>query len=110
MSRGQEAVKNASNADVVSYLMNLKTAGRSKSTVNRKLASIRMFFDFLQKGGDVTINPAGDIKSPKIEKREIEFISVEEIGRLLALPDNTNKGIRDRAILELLYATGIRAG
>lgn len=110
MSRGQEDVKNASNADVVSYLMNLKTAGRSKSTVNRKLASIRMFFDFLQKGGDVKNNPAGDIKSPKIEKREIEFISVEEIERLLALPDNTNKGIRDRAILELLYATGIRAG
>ena len=109
-SRGLEDVQKASNADVVAFLMNLKTAGRSKSTVNRKLASIRMFFDFLQKGGAVKTNPADDIKSPKIEKREIEFISVDEIERLLSLPDNTNKGKRDRAILELLYATGIRAG
>ena len=108
-SRGLGDVAEASNADVVAYLMNLKTAGRSRSTVNRKLASIRIYFDFLQREGLVKINPADDIKSPKIEKREIEFLSIEEIERLLSLPDDTHKGIRDRAILELLYATGIRA-
>ena len=58
----------------------------------------------------IKVDPAANIQSPKIEKREIEFISVDEIERLLSLPDNTNKGKRDRAILELLYATGIRAG
>ena len=107
--RGLTDVSEASNAEVVAYLMNLKTAGRSRSTVNRKLASIRTFFDFLQKGGAVSENPTGDIKSPKIEKREIEFLSIEEIERLMSLPDDTQKGMRDRAILELLYATGIRA-
>ena len=108
-SRGVADVAEASNADVVAYLMNLKTAGRSRSTVNRKLASIRIYFDFLQREGLVKINPADDIKSPKIEKREIEFLSIEEIERLMSLPDDTQKGIRDRAVLELLYATGIRA-
>ena len=108
-SRGLMDVSEASNAEVVAFLMNLKTAGRSRSTVNRKLASIRTFFDYLQKSGSVSDNPTEDIKSPKIEKREIEFLSIEEIERLLSLPDDTNKGIRDRAILELLYATGIRA-
>ena len=108
-SRGLMDVSEASNAEVVAFLMNLKTAGRSRSTVNRKLASIRTFFDYLQKSGSVSDNPTGDIKSPKIEKREIEFLSIEEIERLLSLPDDTHKGIRDRAILELLYATGIRA-
>lgn len=107
--RGIGDVSDASNAEVVAYLMNLKTAGRSRSTVNRKLASIRIFFDFLQKEGLVKTNPADDIKSPKIEKREIEFLSIEEIERLMSLPDRTQKGMRDRAILELLYATGIRA-
>ncbi len=108
-SRGLMDVSEASNAEVVAFLMNLKTAGRSRSTVNRKLASIRTFFDYLQKSGSVSDNPTEDIKSPKIEKREIEFLSIEEIERLLSLPDDTHKGIRDRAILELLYATGIRA-
>ena len=107
--RGIGDVSDASNAEVVAYLMNLKTAGRSRSTVNRKLASIRIYFDFLQKEGLVKTNPADDIKSPKIEKREIEFLSIEEIERLMSLPDRTQKGMRDRAILELLYATGIRA-
>lgn len=108
-SRGVTDVSEATNAEVVAYLMNLKTAGRSQSTVNRKLASIRIFFEFLQRDGLVNINPADEIKSPKIEKKEIEFLSIEEIERLMSLPDQTQKGQRDRAILELLYATGIRA-
>ena len=107
--RGVSDVYDASNAEVVAYLMNLKTAGRSQSTVNRKLASIRTFFEFLQRDGLVNANPADEIKSPKIEKKEIEFLSIEEIERLMSLPDQTQKGQRDRAILELLYATGIRA-
>ena len=107
--RGVADVSDASNAEVVAYLMNLKTAGRSQSTVNRKLASIRIFFEFLQRDGLVNTNPADEIKSPKIEKKEIEFLSIEEIERLMSLPDQTQKGQRDRAILELLYATGIRA-
>ena len=54
-------------------------------------------------------NPADNIKSPKIEKKAMEFLKPEEVDKLMDLPDDTDKGIRDKAILELLYATGIRA-
>lgn len=107
--RGVSRLNEATNSEVVAYLMSLKSEGRSKSTVNRKLASIRTYYNYLQKNGEVTFNPADDIKSPKIEKKEIEFLSLEEMDRLMSLPDESIKGTRDRAILELLYATGIRA-
>ncbi len=108
-SRGIQSLNETTESEIVAYLMNLKASGKSKSTVNRKLASLRTFFSYLVKKGILTVNPAEDIKSPKIEKKDIEFLSVEEIDRLLELPDDSFKGIRDRAILELLYATGIRA-
>lgn len=107
--RGVSRLSEATNSEVVAYLMSLKQAGRSKSTVNRKLASIRTYYTFLQRNGEVTVNPADDIKSPKIEKKEIEFLSLEEMDKLMSMPDETLKGLRDKAILELLYATGIRA-
>lgn len=99
----------ASNADVVAYLIELKSQNRSKSTVNRKLSSIRTYYNFMQKKMGLAQNPAENIKSPKIEKKKIEFLSIEQIELLMSLPDESHKGVRDRAILELLYATGIRA-
>ena len=107
--RGVDELVDATNADVVSFLMDLKSRGSSKSTVNRKLASIRTYYNFLQKRMGLESNPADNIKSPKIEKKAIEFLSTEDIEKLMDLPDETEKGIRDKAILELLYATGIRA-
>ena len=107
--RGVCELSQASNADVVAFLMALKAQDRSKSTVNRKLASIRTYYNFMQKKTGLAYNPTENIKSPKIEKKKIEFLSVKEVEALLGLPDQTQKGLRDRAILELLYATGIRA-
>ena len=107
--RGIEDLIDANNADVVSFLMDLKNKNSSKSTVNRKLASIRTYYTFLQKRMGLETNPADNIKSPKIEKKAIEFLSTEDIEKLMDLPDESEKGIRDKAILELLYATGIRA-
>lgn len=107
--RGVSQPEETSNADVVAYLMRLKQEGKAKATVNRKLASIRTWFAYLMEKGSVKKNPALDIKSPKIERKEIAYLSVEEINRLMATPDESPKGIRDRAILELMYATGIRA-
>lgn len=108
-SRGIDNPFDTVNADVVAYLMELKSKGSSKSTVNRKLASVRTYFSFLQVKHGLKDNPARNIKSPKIEKKEMEFLSIEEIEKLMLFPDESPKGIRDRAILELLYATGIRA-
>ena len=102
-------LESASNADIVAYLMELKLQGRSKSTVNRKLASIRTYYNFMQKEMGFDKNPTENIKSPKIKKKTIDFLYIDEINVLMELPDDSCKGIRDRAIMELLYATGIRA-
>lgn len=96
------------NTDVVSYLLGLKSAGKSASTVNRKLASLRTFFNFLKERGHMTDNPTMGIKSPKVEKKEVDYLSIEEVDNLLAAPKETVRGRRDKAILEMMYATGIR--
>lgn len=107
-SKGIMELKDAMNAHVVSYMMDLKNEGKTRSTINRKLASIRAYYKYLISCGVIKSNPTADIKSPQVERKELEFLSVEEVDKLLALPDNTIKGIRDKAMLELLYATGIR--
>jgi len=107
-SRGTYNVLETSSTDIVAYLHNLKSLGKSAATVNRKLASLRSFFNYLMKRGLISENPTAGIKSPKIEHKELEFLSIEEIGKLLDTPDESLKGRRDKAILEVLYATGIK--
>lgn len=106
-ARGKEPDQ-ATNTDVVAYLMDLKSAGKSRSTVNRKLASLRIFYKFLIGTGRMTEDPTEEIRSPKIARKDIDFISYEDVLALLATPDNSIKGKRDRALFEVLYATGVR--
>ena len=106
--REVEDPSNATGADVAAYLMELKNEGRSRSTANRKLSSIRTYYKYMIRQGKAAVNPTEDIKSPRIERRELEYLTIEEVERLLEAPDDSIKGIRDRAILEVLYATGIR--
>lgn len=101
-------LREANEAEVVSFLLRLRQEGRSSATVNRKAASVRAFFQFMNAKSYMTENPALHIKAPRIERKEIEFLTLEEVERLLATPDDSTKGLRDRAMLELLYATGIR--
>ncbi len=108
-SKGVHDLSQVAGPHVVAYLVELKKTDKSKPTVNRKLTSIKTFYKFLMRNGVITTDPTADIRSPRIEKKEIEFLSIEEIDRLMSLPDDTVKGIRDRAILELMYATGIKA-
>lgn len=97
-----------SNTEIVAFLLKLKNEGKSAATVNRKVASLRAFYNFMAENGGITVNPTLNIKSPKIERKSIEYLTIEEVEKLLKQPDKTAKGIRDKAILELLYATGIR--
>lgn len=106
--RGVSAVTDASNADVAAYMMELKDGGKSKATINRKLSSIRAFYRYLLKHNAVKVNPTEDIKSPRVERKELEYLTIEEVEKLLEAPDDSIKGLRDRAMLEVLYATGIR--
>lgn len=107
-ARGMTDLVGVSSTEIVAFLHNLKNMGKSAATVNRKLASIRAFFNYLVNEGFIESNPTANIKSPKIEKKEIEYLTIEEMDKLLSMPDDSLKGMRDRAILEVLYATGIR--
>jgi tyrosine recombinase XerC len=81
----------------------------SKRTVARKLASLRSFFRFLRREGYIKSDPAADISSPKLDKKLPKFLDVGKINTLIEKPDTSNLGgMRDRAILETLYSTGIR--
>lgn len=108
--RGKQnlSLNEASNTEVVAWLLKLKNDGKSAATVNRKVASLRAFYNYLTSQRIISNNPTVNIKSPKIERKGIEYLTIAEIENLLSLPDRSMKGIRDRAILELLYATGIR--
>ena len=82
-----------------------------KTSVARKLASLRTFFQFLIREGVIESNPAKMVATPKIERKIPNHLSMEEAVRFVESPDaNTDLGRRDRAILEFLYATGIRVG
>lgn len=88
--------------------MELSKAGKSTSTTNRKLASIRAFYTFKIKENELKTNPADDIKTPRAERKEVDFLSIAEVEELLKQPGESVKGYRDRAIFEVLYGTGIR--
>jgi integrase/recombinase XerD len=96
------------NTEVVAFLLKLKNEGKSSATVNRKLSSIRAFYNYMTEKGYSEKNPTLNIKSPKIDKKQVEYLTLDEVDRLLSLPEDTVKGKRDKAMLEVLYATGIR--
>ena len=95
--------------DVRAFLSFLNDKQYSKSTVARKLATLRSFYKFLIKRERVTSNPVAPVRTPKQEKKLPKFLEYDEIRRLLETPPMENwLGARDRAIMETLYSTGIR--
>lgn len=103
--------EDVNKTDIISYIMEIEGEGKSKSTVSRKIASIRCFYQFLINTGRVQKDPTLSIKSPKQERKMPETLSQEEVKRLLSSPDtNTVKGLRDKAILELMYGSGLKVG
>ncbi len=82
-----------------------------KTSIARKLASLRTFFQFLVREGKLEANPAKQVATPRIERKLPNHLSIEDAVRFVETPDiNTDLGRRDRAIVEFLYATGIRVG
>lgn len=99
----------ANGTIVLDYLMKLEKEGKSASTVSRSLASIRSLYRFLQNEGEVSKDPTAQLHSLKSEKKLPEILTLEEVERLLSQPNpSVLKGCRDKAMLELLYATGMR--
>ncbi len=95
--------------EINGFLMVLKNNNSASSTISRTIASLRSFFTFLVQEGYLDNNPALDLESPKIEKKLPRVLTTDEIDRLLGQPKLAeHKGLRDKAMLELLYASGIR--
>ena len=83
--------------------------GRSPTSVARAVACVRGFYRFLVVSGHRTANPAADLRAPRAWKTLPRFLSVDEVDKLLAAPDTSApRGLRDRALIEVLYATGLR--
>ncbi len=99
----------ASRANIIAYLLHLQKHGRSSATVARRLAAIKAFYQFLVQENVLSRDPSADLESPKQPKRLPHVLTVKEVELLLKQPDpNTVPGSRDKAMLELLYATGMR--
>ena len=92
-----------------SYVLMIEKQGMSTATVSRNIASVKAFFLYLLKQGVISEDPSETLKPPKIEKMTPMILTIEEINLLLEQPNATTpKEIRDKAMLELLYATGMR--
>lgn len=95
--------------DIKDYLQYLHDMNKKSSTISRNLASIRLFYQFLLRNNKVKADPTEGIQSPKIEKRVPSILTSQEVSLLLEQPKNIDlKGIRDKAMLEFAYATGMR--
>ena len=100
---------NNSHITVRRYLAHLQGENYSKKSINRKLSTIRSFYKYLTKRGYLDANPIRKLHSPKSEKKLPKFLYKDQITQLIESPDlNSKLGLRDRAIMELLYSSGIR--
>ncbi|MFC1668062.1 site-specific tyrosine recombinase XerD [Chlamydiota bacterium] len=103
------AFRAVSRDDILDYCMHEKLAGKSPRSLSRNLVSIKMLFTYLVMEGYITTNITDSLESPKLWRILPEVLSEEEVVSLLESPEIQKKnGIRDRAILELMYATGMR--
>ena len=95
--------------NVKNYLEYLQNIGKKSSTVSRNLASIRSFYQYCVRTKKVLLDPTNNIQAPKIEKRVPSILTAKEVELLLDQPQDVDlKGIRDKAMLEFAYATGMR--
>jgi integrase/recombinase XerD len=101
--------ENIERSQVVDFLRSLYLAKLDSRSVARHLVTIRHFFRFCFAEGVIREDPAADIQSPKFRQSLPEFLSLAEVDRLLSQPDvNSAIGLRDKAMIELLYSTGLR--
>jgi len=105
---GREILKVNKNR-IDEYVDELKSSNRANSTISRNVAALRKFYRYLQKEGKIKTNPVMGIEIPHIEKKLPEALTAREVVKLLNQPQCKDlKGYRDKAMLELMYATGIK--
>ncbi len=103
------SVTKISETNLNSYILTLEKEGLSPASVTRNIASIKAFLLYLLKHQVILSDPSERIKPPKLQKKSPQIIEISLVDKLIRQPDvKTKKGIRDRAMLELLYATGVK--
>lgn len=107
----EKPLEKITHVDVRLFLARMKEKKLSKRSVARKMSTLRSFFKFLSREGYIRSNPATGLQTPKLEKRLPIFLDTGQVVKLIESPDISDVyGLRDRAILETLYSSGIRVG
>lgn len=106
---GIDGTEKANRTNIMAYIFDLQKQNRAPATVSRNAASLRAYYAWLNKAKLMETNPVEGLETPKVEKKIPTILSLKEVELLLEQPDITDiKGIRDKAMLEVLYATGMR--
>ncbi len=109
IKRGAQALSKVTKNDIVDFMHSQKDSGVSPTSISRRLAAIRMFHRFLSRERVLKVDPTTLIESPKLWKKVPDTLSLNEVEALISQPDVRDyQGARDKAILETLYATGMR--
>ena len=104
-----DSAKAVTPTSLNSFVLYLEQNGMKPATISRSIASMKAFFSYLHKTRQIDTDPTENLKAPKIEKKLPSVLTTDEMTRLLEQPSgNSPKELRDKAMLELLYATGIR--
>ena len=109
LKKQNKDLNNCTESDLNSFLASKIDQGNSTTSVNRALSSIKGFYNWLVYNNYLSVNPSELLESPKIGRKLPVHISEEDVEKILNAPKlSINKGVRDKTILELLYATGLR--
>ncbi len=99
----------AADTEIIAFLSSMRTKGYADASICRAMITLKVFFRFLYREGKIAVNIASLLETPKIWQLIPEVLTVQETEQLLNMPDqNSEKGVMDRAILEVLYASGLR--
>ncbi len=108
-NNGINSFSKVTSTNLNSYMLLLEKQGKSPATIARSVSSLNTFFRYLLVKKEVEDDPVYTVKAPRVDKKLPEILTTEEVDRLLAQPNGKNdKAIRDKALLELMYATGMR--
>ena len=106
---GSRTIVTLTRSELEAFVRDLMAEGRSPKSVARLVACLRGFYRFLVVDGKLAASPAEDLRPPRAWKVLPKYLSIDDVDRLIAQPDiATPRGLRDRALIELLYATGMR--
>jgi integrase/recombinase XerD len=106
---GTDSLRDTEKTHISGYIAKLRKAGKAPATISRNIVSIRAFFQFLLREGMIGKDPSVHLEAPRLEKRLPKVMTMHEVELLLDAPStSTPNGMRDKAMLEVLYATGIR--